>query len=468
MKRFRFFCVVAVLLGLGGAAAARAADLPWRVGVATRTLTPPGPIWLAGYANRTAPSNGVALDLHGKALALDDGAGGRLVIVTLDLIGVPAALRAHTEKAAAEKFGLKPHEVLLNASHTHSGPQVSPDRMMLERAFRQNAKPADVAAVDAFETFLRAAVLDLIGESLQSAAPARLEFSTARAGFAMNRRRPERNGTITNNPYPAGPVDHEVPVLKITGADGKPRALLFGYACHNTTLSGSQISGDYAGHAQKFLEASYPGATALFLMGCAGDQNPYPRGAMVPGQSPDDLASQHGRALANAVVTALATRPRPLAPPLRSAYGHAQLDYTPLADAALARYRAPEHTPPVIERARALQESLRRGERPAPLACPVQVVQFGGDLTLVALGGEPVIDYALRLKRELAGPASVWVAGYSNDYFGYLGSKRVIAEGGYEGGEANTRILNHPGPFAPDAEDRVVAKVHELLAAPRR
>jgi hypothetical protein len=76
-------------------------------------------------------------------------------------------------------------------------------------------------------------------------------------------------------------------------------------------------------------------------------------------------------------------------------------------------------------------------------------VQFGRDLTLVALGGEAVVDYALRLKRDLAGTAVGWVAGYSNDCFGYLGSKRVITEGGYEGRDANLRILHHPGPFAP-------------------
>ncbi len=462
MKRRTFFRFGFALSTVALVAFGVAAETPWKAGVASRKLTPPGPIWLAGYANRTAPSDGVAQDIFGKGLALDDGRGGRLVIVTLDLIGVPATLRAHTEKTAAEKFGLKPHEILLNASHTHSGPQVSPDRMVLERAFSKNAKAADVAAVNAFEIFLRETVLDLIGESLRTAAPARLEFSSARAGFAMNRRRPEPNGTITNNPYPAGPVDHEVPVLKVTGADGRSRAILFGYACHNTTLSGSQVSGDYAGHAQHFLEASYPGATALFLMGCAGDQNPYPRGKMVPDQTPDNLAAQHGRAVANAVSTALGTRLRPISPPLRAAFGHAALAYQPLSAAELAKFAGAEFTPPVLARARAFQESLRRGESPAPQACPVQVVQFGNDLTLVGIGGEVVVDYSLRLKRELAGNAAVWVAGYTNDYFGYLGSRRVIAEGGYEGGDANTRILNHPGRFTPEAEDAVIAKVHAL------
>lgn len=418
---------------------------------------------MAGYANRTAPSNGIDHDLFAKALALSDGAGGRVVIVTLDLIGVPATLRAGVEREAATRFGLKPHELLLNASHTHSGPLLAADRLAIEATFLRAAKPADVDAVRRYEAFLPGAVLELIGDSLNRLAPARLDFSHAKAGFAMNRRRPEPNGEFSNNPNPDGPVDHDVPVLRINAPDGQLRAVLFGYACHNTTLSGSRISGDYAGHAQQFLEASFPGATALFLLGCAGDQNPYPRGKMVPDQQPEDLARQHGRALANAVATALGTRMRPVRGPLRGAYGHAALEYLPLSVTELDAFLRPPHTPLVNERARALQEKGRRGERPAPLACPVQVLRFGGDLTLVAIGGEVVVDYALRLKRELAGPADVWVAGYSNDVFGYLGSRRVLQEGGYEGFSANTRILNHPGRFADDAEDAVIAKVHAML-----
>lgn len=462
--RRAFRLLAAILLAAPGfGATPPPAPAPWRSGVAARKITPSGPIWLAGYANRTAASDGVDTDLFAKALLLDDAKGGRVVIVTMDLIGVTAEIRAHVETEAGRRFGLKPHELLLNASHTHSGPQVAPDRMLLEKIFRRAAKPEDVTAVQAYHARLKQELVELVGESLRDPRPARVEFSQARAGFAMNRRRPEMNGTFTNNPYPAGPVDHDVPVLKVSGADGKIRALLFGYACHNTTLGGSRVSGDYAGHAQRELEAAYAGATALFLTGCAGDQNPYPRGATVPGQSPEDLARQHGRSLAHAVHAALAARPRPVAGPLRSALGHAQLGYEPLPASELATYTEAQHTPEVVERAKKLSALLARGERPAPFACPVQVVRFGGDLTLVALGGEAVVDYSLRLKRELAGSAAVWVAGYSNDVFGYLASRRVLREGGYEGISANTRILNHPGRFADDSEDMVVAKAHELL-----
>jgi neutral ceramidase len=444
------------------AAPAQSSPTDWTAGVATRKLTPAGPIWMAGYAGRSAPSTGVDQDVFAKALALRDGAGGRVVIVTLDLIGVPRSLRDHVEREAAAKFGLKPNEILLNASHTHCGPLNYPERMVLERAFSRSAKPADVDAVNAFERFLQATVVELIGDSLAALAPARLDFSQGRAGFAMNRRRPEPKGGFSNNPNPDGPVDHDVPVLRVTRADGKIHALLFGYACHNTTLSGSRISGDYAGYAQEFLQTSYPGATALFVTGCGGDQNPYPRRAMVPDQAPEELVKHHGRALANAVSTALAARMRPVNPPLRAAFGYVALPYDILPAEQLKRYDAAQHTPPVIARAQKLLATLQRGESAAPLECPVQVIRFGNDLTLVAIGGEVVVDYALRLKRELQGPAAVWVAGYSNDVFGYLPSRRVIEEGGYEGVGANIRILNHPGPFTLDAEERVVAKVHQL------
>jgi len=441
----------------------------WKVGVATRKLTPEGPIWMAGYVNRTSPSTGADVDLFAKALAIHDAGEQRVVIVTLDLIGVPRSLRLHVERECGTRFGLKPHEILLNASHTHSGPLVTPDRMELERTFSRAANSEQVKAVQDYIGFLEKTVVELIGASLEKPSPAKLEFSHARAGFAMNRRRPEPNGSYSNNPYPEGPVDHDVPVLKVTGANGKLHAMMFGYACHNTTLSGSKINGDYAGYAQQYLETSFPGATALFLLGCAGDQNPYPRGnTMVPDQPTEELVKHHGRTLANAVATALGARQRPVAGPLRSALAYAHLEYDPLSTERLNSFRALEHTPPVIARAQALLQAQQRGERPAPFACPVQVLRFGADLTLVAIGGEVVVDYALRLKNELKGPAAVWVAGYSNDVFGYLGSRRVIEEGGYEGIEANIRILNHPGRFAPAAEDTIIAKVHELHAQTQR
>ena len=103
----------------------------------------------------------------------------------------------------------------------------------------------------------------------------------------------------------------------------------------------------------------------------------------------------------------------------------------------------------------------RDGRLPAVQAEPVQVWRFGRDLTLVALGGEVVVDYALRLKRDHPGER-LWVAAYSNDVFGYVPSRRVLEEGGYEGGGAMI-YYGKPGPFAPEVEELIHGKVRELM-----
>ena len=438
-----------ILLFLCVALALPAAEsTAWKAGAAAVDITPEGPVWMAGYASRKKPSEGVSQKLYAKALALDDGAGGRLVIVTLDLIGVPRVIREAVERVAKERHGLRPEAILLNASHTHSGPAPYA---------RGVSDPAFLGKAADYATMLEARILEVIGEALTKSAPAKLHYTRARAGFAMNRRL--RVGTeIRNSPNPDGPVDHDVPVLRVTDAAGKLKALLFGYACHNTVTGFYTINGDYAGFAQAYLEEARPGVVALFMMGAGGDQNPYPRSVSL------DQAAQHGRTLANAVEAALAvTVQRPIQGPLRAALGYADLEYADISRADLER-RAQSRNPSEKKQAEDLLAQLERGALPRSYPCPVQVVQFGVDLTLIAIGGETTVEYSLRLKRELAADrAAVWVAGYSNDGFGYLGSRRVIVEGGYEGYSAN--LGRHPGPWATTAEDRVINLVYELSRA---
>jgi hypothetical protein len=196
---------------------------------------------------------------------------------------------------------------------------------------------------------------------------------------------------------------------------------MFGYACHNTSLGFYNYCGDYAGFAQQYLQEFRPGFTALFLMGCGADQNPYPRRSdVVPGVTDLELTMQHGRSLSNAVEMALTVNPRPVAGPIRAAYEEIKLDY-----------------------ANAKRESHDY---------PVQVIKLGNDLTFITLGSEVVVDYSLRFKREFAGAAGIWMAGYSNDYTGYIPSLRVLKEGGYEAAAG----------WADTIEDRIASKVHEL------
>jgi len=419
----------------------------WKVGAASVKITPEGPVWMAGYASRKKPSEGVATDLFAKALAIEDSRGTRLVIVTMDLISVPRPLRDWLEKQVKEKFGLSQESLLMNASHTHCGPELRLWRL------DDDIKAEFVPAAEKYVARLQQQLVSLVGDALSRLAPAKLDFQRARCGFAMNRRRPTPTG-YANAPNSDGPVDHEVPVLRVSDTKGKLVALLFGYACHNTTCGDFLIRGDYAGYAQQYLEEAHPGVTAMFMTGCGADQNPYPRRT-------EELAKYHGRSLAVAVEAALDTVPKPLRGPLALSFADVTIDFAPLPPREeLEKIAASGKRPQSGHAARMLKQIKEDGKVRSTYPCPVQVVRFGLDLTLVAIAGETCVDYSLRLKRELAGPA-VWVAGYCNDVFGYLPSLRVLREGGYEAGGA---MLwgSLPGPFTETVEERVVSKIHEL------
>ena len=126
--------------------------------------------------------------------------------------------------------------------------------------------------IDYRNTFAEALV-SVAGSALRDLSPAMIEFGEGAAGFAANRR-----AAINPN----GPVDHRVPVLKIADPAGRIRGIVFGYACHNTTLTGEfyQLSGDYAGFAAETIQQRHPGATALFVTLCGADQNPNPRSTL--------------------------------------------------------------------------------------------------------------------------------------------------------------------------------------------
>lgn len=443
--------ILTALLGLQlFCSVAHAAEtLQWKAGAASVVITPDADMPMAGYASRNKPSEGKAQDLFAKALALEDAAGGRFVFVTMDLIGVPRELRAQLEMRVREAYSLAPEALLLNASHTHCGPSFSIGKQETYASWETSS------AGERYGAQLGEKLFKLIGAALNDLAPSKVSYTHARAGFAMNRRLPGDKG-FQNSPYPDGPVDQDVPVLSVRGAKGDLRAVLFGYSCHNTTLGFYQFCGDYAGFAQEYLQADHPGLTALFLNGCSGDQNPYPRGTL-------EYAQRHGRALAMAVEAALTVAaPRAVNGPVRAKMNDVNLKYGPLPTREELGAQAKSADKYTAGHARGLLARWEKdGALPESYPYPVQVAHFGGDLVLVALGGEVVVDYALRLKKELAGKGAVWIAGYSNDVMGYIPSRRVREEGGYEG-ETAMRYTSHPGPWAPELEEVIVGDVHEL------
>lgn len=434
----------------------------WWAGAAAVDVTPPGPVWLAGYSARKTPSEGVTLPIKVKALALRDPAGATAVLLTADVVGFDRGFAARVFERIGQAHGLPRGSVALFASHTHTAPLVrDAGPMLAERGMNPDlAKPNDDFRRDAEEKLVGAAA-----SALRSLRPVELAYGEGEARFAMNRREKRAAGyTIGLNPE--GPVDRAVPVLRAVDAEGKLVAVLFGYACHNTTLTAHimTISGDYAGFAQAKLEADHPGAVALFAMGCGADANPNPRGTV-------ELGRLHGDELAKSVEDVLGRpdRLRPIEGGLRTAFAEPGLPLAGPTDRAsyVARLDETPANPTHRAHARRMIAEIDAG-RPiqTKYPYPIHVFAVGDSLTLVTLAGEVVVDYSLRLKREAAAPGrSLWIAAYADDVFSYVPSARVLAEGGYEGGDAIFgSYANLPGPFAPEVESTIVGTVRDLIA----
>jgi hypothetical protein len=440
--------VVILLLACGLVLAA-----DFQAGVARVKITPPPSFWMSGYAARTHPSEGVYQDLWAKALALRDVQGHQAVLVTTDLIGLPRVLSDEVASRVEARFEVARQALVLSASHTHCGPAVRKNLAVLYDFDEEDRK-----RVDAYGDELVDRLVEVVGKALGDLAPASLSVGHGAVGFAVNRREPTPEG-VKIGVNPDGPVDHDVPVLKVTAPDGSLRAVLFGYACHNTTLGGDfyQIGGDYAGFAQAEIERAQPGATALFMMLCGGDQNPNPRGTL-------DLARQYGQALAAEVGRVMGTALLPVRPPIRTALDVVSLDFAPHTRAVFEQEAA---SPDKFRqrRARLMLAAYDEGKPVRQTPYPVQAIRLGEDLTLVALAGEPVVDYVLRAKKELAGENLI-VAGYCHDVMGYIPSRRVRQEGGYEAVD-NMIYYGQPGPFAETVEETVFAAIRRVTAAIR-
>ncbi len=394
--------------------------------------------------------------IYVKALALQDETGKTSVIVTNDLVGLSRSMVDTITQRAQEKYGLTLDRLILNYSHNHSCP-VTGDVLFLY----YDLDAAQKAALDRYTRTLLHQFVEVIGKAIQSLAPAKLEFEQGLAGIAVNRRRSRPGG----RPLP-GPVDQDVPILSARGADGKLRAVLFGYSCHNTALGRYQISGDYAGYAQEALEKVYPGAIALFVEGCGGDANPLPR---YQGDNPElshysvELATMYGKILAAAVDLVLHDKMNPVTGPLKTAYEKVDIPFQKAPNREELKYRLKEASG--ADRRRQIQYLLgildREGRLPDRYPYPIQVWQFGHSLTFIALTAETVADYCLRFKGRY-GWDTTWVAGYNNELLAYIPSQRVLNEGGYEGADA---MLEYglPAPFGHAIEEIIAEKVDELV-----
>ena len=380
-----------------------------RAGAAKVDITPDKPVALDGYLEpENRVSEGVHDRVYARAIALRHGER-RLVLVSCDLCTFPLA--DYFERAIAERHGLGPAELMLCATHTHSGPLVT-----LNTRF-----PANLEYTKSLTGLLATAV----SRALQAVAPAHLSVGRGRSAVGVNRRKLLPGGGVEMAPNPEGTVDPEVLVLLLSRPGGGPFAALFDYACHSRSLGPPNrlLSGDILGLAEQAVEKAMPRLTlAAAFAGASADVDPASvvNGFESVGGAPPETV-RLGTVLGHDVLRAIENA-RPLPPP-----------------AAFRTTLARVGLPP----------------RWAGTTRSVGVtVATAGELALVGLDCEASVEIGLAIKAASPFPAT-FVISNCNGASGYLPVARQHEEGGYE--------VDRTG-FAPTAADVLVRETLGLLS----
>ncbi len=418
------------------------------IGVARIDITPQEPIRLSGYGSRRELSEGVHGKLWAKAVAIG-GADEPAVFVTLDLIGVPAWLTA----AVVEQLELPASRIALCATHTHSGPHL---RDVLNPIFMEDIPEAHWKAIERYSDQLVSKVVAVCQDAIENRKTGSLSWGQGKVTFAGNRRVLENGQWTGFGIEPDGPVDHSLPVMKVSDADGTLRAIIANYACHCTTLGGgfNHLHGDWAGEAQRLIEERHPGTTALIAIGCGADANPNPRGSMAE-------VIKNATELANEVDRLLKTKFLPLPHITKTKLNHIDLPLDPLPSRKewIEHAQSEEKT---AYYARKILERLDAGENlPTSIHYPIQTWTFGTDLAMVFLAGEVVVDYALKLKERFDADR-IWINAYANAAPSYIASRRLYNEGGYEV-DRSMLYYDKPTRLSPDTEELVLDEVLKQL-----
>jgi len=433
------------ILGVAPTSAAES----YRVGVAKVDITPDYPVRLNGFGFRREESTGVSQRIWAKALAISQGDEPPLLILSIDSLGVRLPLVDAVAAELEKRCGVPRQQVALTFSHSHCTPKVNG---ACDNIFSSPIPPAHQEHLDRYTRELPEKLVAAGVAAIEARSPATLEWYVGQVKFAKNRR------------AAGGPVDHDLPLLVARAPSGELRALYASYACHCVTLSFNQISGDWSGYAQEWMERKFPGAVALMSIGCGSDSNP------LSGVTGDkiDVASQQGAEIADEVARLVASPGRPLAGKLSAELRRIELPLNALPTREQWEQLAQQETPAGYN----ARTQLARLDRQEPLLraidYPVQSFRFGDSLQMVFLAGEVCVDYSLRLKRELRRDR-VWLHGYSNDFCAYIPSERLLKEGGYGGG-GEIPYFALPATFQPGLEQRIVDEVRrqspaEFLAA---
>ena len=423
----------------------------WKTGLSREDITPESSMWMSGYAARDHGSEGTRTRLWAKGLALEDGKGNRAFLITLDLVGVSRDVTVPVRNEIAANHHLQIKDVLINCSHTHTGPVVGENLRTMY--ILEEAEPRKLLK---YTRQLKKRLAQLADDAFEDLEESQLRAGHSHATFATNRRQNPQSHVVAwrASGKLKGPVDYSVPILEIRDLDHKLKGLVFGYACHATVLSDYLWSGDYPGFAQIQLEKQYEGVQAMFWAGCGADINPLPRRTA-------ELAEKYGMQLAHAVTQGIEGVLDEVSPSLRTDYVEIPLLFDALPSKEDFETEASSTNRYAASRAKKWIDHMNQGHPlPTSYSYPIGLWRLGEQVEWLTMGGEVVVDFALKFKETYG--KNLWIAGYSHDVMAYIPSKRVWNEGGYEGAGAMV-YYGLPTRWSQDVEHQISQAVQRLM-----
>jgi len=431
-------------------------------GFARANLTPPLGTTMAGWLHRDVAKGceNVHDDLFARVLYLEHE-GEPALLVALDLLFLSRAETDQVKGALGRCLDLAPRRILVNFSHTHSGPALG--RWGLTALGTPNLEYLDQ---------VQSAVLAAASEARRTARPASLRTGMGRTGLPLNRRLPDGRGGIGFRPNPQGVVCDALPVCLVEDSGAAPLALLFSVACHPSTIQGWSISADFPGVAVQALDA-YLGleAGSIFLQGAGADTK-----ACVIGDGRDEDGPTWRRAtwedveaagtmVAQEVMSLLEGGLPSDEPCLRCA--SVETIWPLLPPPSRECYAAIAAAPDTDQFRRAWAQrqlqALDRG-RSLPTAVPVTVcgMQIAKRCRLIGLEGELVASLG-NLIVERFPQGATFALGFTNGTQLYLPDSTILAEGGYEA--ESYWEYDWPSPLAPGTERIVEQALADLQRA---
>lgn len=420
------------------------------MGVSKVDITPLEPVPLAGFGHRKGKFEGINSRLYLRANGFRQSVEGQEVkalLVEADIIWWGPERMTGIRKKLFDRFGIRGEHVILSASHSHGGPQTT-------TVFVDTLGLPDPAYME----YLEERLLQAVGEAVDAMEPVTVDHGTGSCQVGINRRK-WVDGAIIMAPNPDNYIDTNVEVFRFTAESGATKAVWMHYTCHPTVTNTNHVTSEYCGAAMEQLEQSIGGgAVVSFLQGCCGETRPalHKDDKFYSGTNED--VKRLGRMLADEV-TAVLSRPmeRVQGGTLGGSKLEVQLPFQSLpsqeqiaASAEVAGYPA--------EWSVKLQENPQL-VRPA-IALQVSRLDIADGLSFIAMDGEMVLEYGLKVKRLSGGKALP--LGYSNGMVGYVPTAKQVEEGGYEGGDSS-KLFMLPAVFDPSLESEIEKGITELL-----